>query len=126
MRRSRATTLLNTTTTQNVACPMMIVSSENGIPLKLIAVFSAMPGQDARQRDRQHQQNEIDSAAEEPELVHGERRRDAEHQRDRGRAQRRLDRRATAPSGPRLPNVTANQCSVKPDGGQDCSALLNA
>ena len=44
MRRSRATTLLKTTTMQNVAWPMMTVSRPSDTPSTCVNVaFSAMP-----------------------------------------------------------------------------------
>ena len=43
IRRSRASTLLYTTTMQNVACPMTMVSRDRSIPAKLNAEFSAIP-----------------------------------------------------------------------------------
>ena len=43
VRRRRAITLLNTTTTQKVACPIMIVHKEKFTPVVFIADRSAMP-----------------------------------------------------------------------------------
>ena len=43
MRRRRAITLLKTITMQNVACPIMIVQSENGMPATANDDCSAMP-----------------------------------------------------------------------------------
>ena len=43
VRRSRAIRLLNTTTMQNVVCPMMMVSVPSWIPVKEKKEFSAIP-----------------------------------------------------------------------------------
>ena len=97
VRRSRAITLLNTTTTQNVAWPIMIVHIENVTPVVFIADRSAIAVMMPGQRDRQHEHERHGLPAEEPEPVHGERSERAEHDRDRSGDQPDLRPSSRAP-----------------------------
>ena len=80
------------TTTQNVAWPMMIVSRPNSMPIVRNAVFSARPVTMPGQGERQDHDERDRLPPEEPEAVDRERQQRAQDEGQGRRAEARLDR----------------------------------
>jgi hypothetical protein len=118
VRRSRASTLLCTSTMQNVACPMITVRYPNGTPPAVNARVERDAGDDAGQRDRQDDEEADDVPPEEPVPLDGERQHRAEHQRDRRRAAATTTLVSAASRTPALDAARRHHSSVKPAGGQ--------
>ena len=114
-------------TTQNVAWPTTIVSRPKSTPKRHERRSQRDAGHDARQRDREDQQERDRLPAEERVALDGERGERPEDQRDRGRDGRGEQRVDDASTTLGLPRASSNQCSVNPVGGQAWIRLgLNA